>query len=388
MQKERIVFIDYLRVVACLMVMLVHASEHFYIPPSDIVFNASGLAGPQSYLVNEANRFWVAFYDGFLCRSCVPLFMIASAFLLVPVKATLTDFYRRRLTRVVPPLVFFCLLYSVLPLVLPEGYGGMDMEVAKANSHFPWNFPDNGGHLWFMFPLIGLYLIMPVVSPWLEKASARDLRTFLYVFILSTFMPFLHRYVNGGMTFSDGHVINSEIWGECFWNGFGMFWYCSGYLGYLVLAYYIRHHLHWDRARRFRIGAACALVGALFTGWSFWYVGVPGQVYDTPMLEWAWEFCTPNLVLTTFGMFLLFSCIGEHRVPTLITDISKKSFGMYLVHMFYLSAFAGYLIDVDVANPVLPPYICIPVVALCTYICCYITIKLVSYLPGSKWLVG
>ena len=30
---------------------------------------------------------------------------------------------------------------------------------------------------------------------------------------------------------------------------------------------------------------------------------MPGKVIETPMLEWAWEFCTPNVLLATFGAF-------------------------------------------------------------------------------------
>ena len=51
-QSGRIVFIDYIRVVACFLVMLVHASENFYAADS------SGLAGNVSMLANESNRFW------------------------------------------------------------------------------------------------------------------------------------------------------------------------------------------------------------------------------------------------------------------------------------------------------------------------------------------
>lgn len=69
---ERIVFVDYIRVIACFLVMLVHASENFYGADS------SGLAGSFSQLANEANRFWVAFYDGGVSRFCVPLFMVVS----------------------------------------------------------------------------------------------------------------------------------------------------------------------------------------------------------------------------------------------------------------------------------------------------------------------
>ena len=71
MKENRVVFVDYLRVVACFLVMLVHASENFY------AADASGLAGNVSMLANEQNRFWVAFYDGTLGRISVPLFMLA-----------------------------------------------------------------------------------------------------------------------------------------------------------------------------------------------------------------------------------------------------------------------------------------------------------------------
>ena len=112
MKENRIVFIDYLRVVACFLVMLVHASENFY------AADASGLAGNVSMLANEPNRFWVAFYDGAVGRTCVPLFMLASAFLLVPLKpgVSMGDFYKRRFKRVLPPMIAFMLLYTFLPL--------------------------------------------------------------------------------------------------------------------------------------------------------------------------------------------------------------------------------------------------------------------------------
>ena len=113
MKENRIVFVDYLRVIACFLVMLVHASENFY------AADASGLAGNVSMLANEQNRFWVAFYDGTLGRISVPLFMLASAFLLVPLKpgVGMGDFYKRRFKRVLPPMIAFMLLYTFLPLL-------------------------------------------------------------------------------------------------------------------------------------------------------------------------------------------------------------------------------------------------------------------------------
>ncbi|MBQ7195071.1 MAG: acyltransferase [Bacteroidales bacterium] len=368
--EKRIAFIDYIRVIACFLVMLVHASENFYSA------SASGLAGNASMLVNEANRFWVAFYDGGIARICVPLFMIVSAFLLVPMKkgVSMAEFYKKRFTRILPPMIFFLLLYTFLPLL----WGQMSWEQSWTDfKMLPFTFPSMAGHLWFMYPLISLYLIIPIVSPWLEKASAKDERIFLYIFALTTFAPFFTRFVS------------ADLWGMCFWNPyFGMFYYCSGYLGYLVLAHYIRVHLNWDRAKKIRIGALCLAAGAFFTGWSFWHTGVPGKLIDTPMLEWAWEFCTPNVLCATFGAFLLFTCIRREEAPKAVTAIAKLSFGMYLAHMFFMSNIAPVFVTSDPANPLVPVWLAIPCIAALTFICSFVTAWLLSKLPGSKWLIG
>ena len=366
---DRVVFVDYIRVVACFLVMLVHASENFYAADS------SGLAGCVSMLVNEDNRFWVAFYDGTLGRISVPLFMIVSAFLLVPMKSgyTMTSFYKRRLLRVVPPMVVFMFAYTFLPLL----WNGMTWEQSMTDlKHLPFNFPSMAGHLWFMYPLISVYLIIPVVSPWLERASARDERVFLALFFVSSFTPFVHKF------------ITPEVWGECFWNGYGMFWYVSGYLGYLVLAHYVRVHIKWSRAKRMRIGAAAAVVGMVFTGWSFWVMGTPGVLIDTPMLEWAWEFCTPNIIIATFGVFLMFSCIERSSTPRVIAELSRLSFGIYLIHLFFLAPIADFFVNGNQAEPLIPVALAIPTIAVLAFICSAAAIKVLSLLPGSKYTVG
>lgn len=45
---KRIVFLDYIRIFACFLVMLVHASENYY-----GAAGSTDMAGPQSYLASE-----------------------------------------------------------------------------------------------------------------------------------------------------------------------------------------------------------------------------------------------------------------------------------------------------------------------------------------------
>ena len=274
MTKERIAFVDYIRVIACLLVMVVHASEQFY------------NMGPVSQVATEDNRLWVSIYDGFFGRISVPLFMIVSAFLLVPMREgmTMSQFYRRRFLRILPPFVCFLVLYAVLPAT----WGGLTWEEAVEQLKMvPFNFPQWGGHLWFMYPLISLYLIIPVVSPWLERSSAEDERIFLGIFAFSTLTR---------------------------------------------------------------------------------------------------EFCTPNVLLATFGAFLLFTCI--EKAPRWINSLAKQTFGMYLMHIFFLVFIAEWIIGGNVARPLLPVWLAIPVIGLLTFLCCAVTTKLLSLIPGSKYVIG
>ncbi len=363
-KKERIVFLDYLRVFACFLVILVHASENYYGAGGE-----SDMAGPISLLQNETDRLWVSVYDGF-SRMAVPLFFIVSAFLLAPMpkQMTMGQFYRRRFIHILPPFFIFIILYSTLPVLWGQIDGATS---AKDLSRILLNFPTTAGHFWFMYPLISIYLFIPMISPWLAKATAKEERFFILLFLLSTCMPFMSRAWG-------------EIWGQCFWNEYHLLWYFSGYLGYLVLAHYIRVHLTWNRPTRLYAGIVMLIVGAAATIWSFYVQAIPGELIDTPVLEIGWAFCTLNVVVLTTGAFLLFTCITQKKASPLLVRASKLSFGIYLMHIFWL----GFWVSVFKGTYALPTVAAIPVIAIVTFICCYITCRLIALFPGSKWIIG
>ena len=361
---KRIVFLDYIRVFACFLVMLVHAAENFYGAPG-----STDMAGPQSLLLTESDRLWVSLYDGF-SRMSVPLFMIVSAFLLVPMREgqSAMEFYRRRAVRILPPFFIFIILYSTVPMLWNQIDGATS---AHDLSRALLNFPTLAGHLWFMYPLIGLYLFIPMISPWLAKATAKEERFFIWLFAISTCMPYLNRWCG-------------EVWGECFWNEFHTLWYFSGYLGYLVLAHYIRVHLDWSIRKRMVIGSVLTVVGAVWTILSFYIQAVPGVLHDTPVLEIGWSFCTINCLMLTSGAFLLFTCIQKAETPRIILQISNLSYGMYLIHIFWLGMWTSFL----KGDMELPSMTAIPAIAVCTFLSCWASCLLISYLPGGKWVIG
>lgn len=138
-QSERIVWIDWLRVTACFLVMVVHSSEPFY------------LNGYDPLILTPADLFWVSLLDS-ASRMAVPLFIIASSCLLFPLSYTAGEFWRRRARRLLVPFILWSLVYA-----LAWGNPVSNLKDLMLNFNF------SAGHLWFVYMLVGLYLIMPLL---------------------------------------------------------------------------------------------------------------------------------------------------------------------------------------------------------------------------------
>jgi surface polysaccharide O-acyltransferase-like enzyme len=80
----------------------------------------------------------------------------------------------------------------------------------------------------------------------------------------------------------------------------------------------------------------------------------------------------------------MFTCIEGKEAPAVVSDMSKLSYGMYLMHIFWL----GLWVTLFKHTLALPTVAAIPAIAVATFISCYITSKLISYIPGSKWIIG
>jgi hypothetical protein len=150
------------------MVLLVHSIKPFY------------LGGEGTYVASWGDALWVTFLNSAI-RCCVPLFVMTSSYLLLPVKGEGMAFIRRRFVRVGLPFAVWTLLYAFIPY-----WGTEDMSISENLSRLVFNFMPHAGHLWFVYMILGLYLIMPIISPWLERVSQRGERMFIMVWLLST----------------------------------------------------------------------------------------------------------------------------------------------------------------------------------------------------------
>ena len=74
---------------------------------------------------------------------------------------------------------------------------------------------------------------------------------------------------------------------------------------------------------------------------------------------------------------------GTGKIGRLVQDISLQSYGIYLAHIMVLNVFYNLL------QPLFPSaLLSVPVIALCTFISVYLLVKLLSFLPKSKYWLG
>ena len=112
-------------------------------------------------------------------------------------------------------------------------------------------------------------------------------------------------------------------------------------------------------------------------------INFPKQYNSPEDLEFCWCFCIINCVVATLGAFLLFTTIQkEGRGYGMIKSFSVNSYGMYLMHLLWLPFW--FLI----VQPNTTVGIAIPLVTLLTFISCFVTTKLISYILGSRWIIG
>lgn len=146
-KPTRNVALDLIRVVAIVLVLWQHASEYYYIGDNLSVIHA-----------NIPLLTWM----NSVARICVPLFVMISGYLLLPVSTSTATFFRRRFTRILFPWVFWCVAYAVY-FMLRSG-DGIATCIASV-CRIPLNYGVEVGHLWYIYMLIGVYLLAPIVSP-------------------------------------------------------------------------------------------------------------------------------------------------------------------------------------------------------------------------------
>ena len=381
---NRIVWLDVIRCVAMIMVIGVHCIDPFYISPT-------------MRAIPEYTH-WAAIY-GSLLRPSVPLFVMMTGLLLLPVKKQpLGKFYKKRIYRVLFPFLIWSVLYSMFPWV--TGVLGLPKEIIgdffcytqgqesqslidylKDVAMIPFNFSHKENHMWYIYLLIGLYLYMPFFSAWIENADRKTKRAFLLIWIISLFIPYLKEYVANCLFERSGYVFGTDTWNE-----FGLFYYFAGFNGYLLLGHYVKKGNDWSLMKTFILCILMFAVGYYITYTGFSTTASNPNATETEM-ELFFTFCSPNVLLMTLATFLLLQkvVITNSTVIKVLANMTQCGFGIYMVHYFVVGPF--FLL---IGPSSLPIPLQVPLMAICIFLCSWAFTALIYKLMPRKavWFMG
>ncbi len=384
---KREIWIDWLRLIACLFVMMTHCCETFY-------FGNGG-----ALIMTKADAIWVTLLNTFT-RACVPLFVVASSYLQFPIHYSTGEFFRRRAIRVLIPFAIWSLAYALA--------WGEPVENLK---DLMLNFNYSAGHLWFVYMLLGVYLIMPLLSPWAEKVGKKELQIYLCIWLFTSIIPFIRLWTGGNPSVIYGpsgipNISKYPLWGEASWNTYGTFYYISGFIGYLLLGLYFRkfvEEMSWKKTLLIAIPLFAAGFGIGATGFynrvqadASGVFPVSGPVGLAAIWESTWFNDTIGIVLMTIAWLLVLRKIksGGKFYERIILPVSKASYGMYLSHMFVLSAVAAWVESLlKRGEDGLLGFWTTPVEVICaasvTFVVTALICVILQKIPkAGKWIIG
>lgn len=327
-RKERIVWLDTVRLVAMFTLLCCHCANPFNWVSADSPIAADV-------------KFWGGIW-GAMLRHSVPLFVMITGALLLPVKGDIAVFYKKRITRVFWPFAIWSVIYCLFPWLL--GLLGLGKDVVQsffpyAGEDFltqsfsaaikniimlPMNFSTIGLHMWYIYMLIGLYLYLPIFSCWVEKATDKAKRWFLIAWAISSLLPYYAQFVS------------PTVWGTCSWNAFGMLYSFAGYNGYLLLGHYLRNK-HWGLRKLIFIGLPMFIIGYCITYFGREYMlSLPECTEE--MAELFWTNNSLNVMMMTIPLFM--SCklieIKSERLKNILANLTLCGYCIYMVHYLFI----------------------------------------------------
>ena len=284
--KVKFYWADNLKFFAIIAVVMLHGSSGF----------SSGT--PNDYwFANSA--WWQGNILNSLTRWCVPIFVMISGYFLLNNNDGLNVFLKKRLLKILIPVVFWSALYSlyrVNGLIISGDY-------RSAIDSIIWGYKVGAPyyHFWYIAMLIPLYLLTPIIKVIVKNSNNQTIYYFLGLcFVVSIF--------NATTTFSYQ------------WDYF-----------FIYLFYYLLGGLvAIDKVKiSTKISIIGIVSGIIMTILSNYYSGGDSYYYSNTSI---------NVIVTSVGVFFLFKNAITMKMPF----DGNAIFGIYFIHLFFIEALSKY----------------------------------------------
>ncbi|MCR4621641.1 MAG: acyltransferase family protein [Clostridiales bacterium] len=295
--RGRIAYLDALRAIACMCVVMIHCSTRY---ASDYAHTAD---------------FWAGNVLSSVSRAGVSLFLMISGALMLDEGYQLTKKKTvAHIVRMVPFFVFWSAVYCLVFQILGPRMNAEPISISAAAAAFVKGY----SHLWYVYCVIGIYLIIPLLRLWVKKENQKYVRYFLLLaFVFGFVLPQIT--LVGGQYFSGLRHIDEIL------NDRLQLKYVSGLTAYVVLGWY----LHTFEIRAYKAlyiaGILCLIATIAGTFLLFETAGVTETLLyrRTSALQLVWS----------AAVFVFFKRFFRNRdAGRFLRLVSRLSLGVYAVH--------------------------------------------------------
>lgn len=268
--------LDMIRLIACLMIVLMHS------PMPGLGTSGMVLSGI-SYLTAPG----------------IGLFFMVSGALLL--KSNVVEsfethvFLQKRFTKILIPLLFWSFV----------GWGLERCGVKNAELSI----------LWFMYCLAGMYLLTPILSRWLSLANRKEVGFYLIIWLVTLCVPFVKLFL----------PINE---GDASW-----LYYFHGYVGYYVLGFYLKHY--WGKPVSMGRNAVLIIAFIAISVVLPITLLVMNVKVDFYSIFWYLSITVALQCVVWWGIVQRLMR-NVSKFPCFVVELSKLSFGIYLIHILVM----------------------------------------------------
>ncbi|MGN0533986.1 MAG: acyltransferase [Eubacterium sp.] len=346
--SNRIYYLDALRVIACLAVVMIHSSSQY------VAKDFGSL------------NFWVANICDGLSRIGVPLFVMISGAVMLDENYGYTA---KKLINHIKKMVVFFVFWSGIYCIIFQIIDKIINHKAIRISDIMGSFVRGHFHLWYVYLIIGLYLIVPLLRLWVKKENKKYVEYFIVLSVIFTFL--VPQIISVCSNFTNileplSVIMENKLYLE----------YVGGYTTYFLLGWYIHNYDVKNKNVIYILGIISLIVTVFGT-----YALSVANGKSLPLYDYLYL----NILLqavTTF-QFVKSRLIHIKRDNKFVNIISKNSLGIYAIHIAVITALQKVteMIGIDSA------IIRIPLVFLLTFVISTLTTYILSKIPFLKKFV-
>ena len=289
MQKTSIKSFPYIRVIACIAIILLHT-----LFASNVYFEKT---------MTHSDLLWSKLFENIIMWAVPCFLMITGALLLDPKRDVTGEKIKKYTLRMIVPLFIFTLVFEAVDV-----HFGLEENVISG-----WIYRlftgQSWAHMWYLYLMIGLYLMMPFYRMITKSASDRQIWQLIGIIVL--FVSVLPLCEVFGQ--STGFYIPTSVI----------------YPAYLFIGYEL-YNRPMDMKKAALLFAGCTLAICALT---FYEYSAKDVVYEN--IDHLFEYSSILVIGQSAGIFALLNSM-DYRGNRIVSALDGCGFGIYLIHMIFV----------------------------------------------------